>query len=172
MDPVTPELAQLVADEWAELRRAGITRVLKGLLRPGKRTAAYPYTALGRDALRAAPKLLGEQGLVGLHMQVGYRTPVWQIETLGPSDRWTSEALDRLAAMVTYLTMQDRPEELPLPLRYAALFARVSDGFLRGYRGAMTQILREQTVDRAWLEGLEELDREPMESGWGSADEQ
>ena len=163
VDPVTPELAQLVADEWADLRRAGVNRVLKGLLRPGKRTAAYPYAALGRDALRAAPKLLGEQGLVGFHLQVGYRTPVWQVETLGPSDRWTSKGLDRLAAMVTHLTLHDHPKVLPLPLWYATKSVHVKEKLLRGYRAAMTQVLREQSVDRAWLEGVEEFGKETVE---------
>jgi hypothetical protein len=164
VDPVTPELAKLVADEWSDLRRAGVTRVLRGLLRPGKRTAAYPYTALGRDALRAAPKLLGEQGLVGFHMQVGYRTPIWQVETLGSSDRWTSEAFDRLAAMLLYLTLHDHPGALPLPLWYAKRLVTVRDKLLYGYRAAMTQMLREQTVDRAWLEGMEEFTEEPITS--------
>jgi hypothetical protein len=166
VDPVTPELARLVSDEWHELRQAGVTRVLRGLLRPGKRTAAYPYAALGRDALRAAPKLLGEQGLVGFHQQVGYRTPVWQIETLGPPDRWTPEALDRLAATVATLTLYDHPRALPLPLWYAKRFARVPNKLLYGYRAAMTQVLREQTVDRAWLEGVEEFGEEMTGPEW------
>jgi hypothetical protein len=157
VDPVTPELAGLIAGEWDELRRAGVNRVLKGLLRPGKRTAAYPYTALGRDALRAAPKVLGEAGLLGFHMQVGYRTPVWQVETVGPADRWTPDALDRLAAMLRHLTLHDHPKALPLPLWYATRLARVPDKLLYNYRGAMTQMLREQAVDRAWLEGVDEL---------------
>ena len=160
VDPVTPELARLVADEWDDLRRAGVTRVLRGLLRPAKRTAAYPYAALGRDALRAAPKLLGERGLLGFHVQVGYRTPVWQVETLGPTDRWNSEHLDRLAAMLTYLTLHDHPGALPLPLWYAKRLAKMPDKLLYGYRAAMTQLLREQVVDRAWLEGVEEFGEE------------
>jgi hypothetical protein len=166
VDPVTPELAKLVADEWDELRRAGVTRVLKGLLRPGKRTAAYPYTALGREVLRAAPKLLGDQGLLGFHLQVGYRTPVWQVETLGPSDRWSSEALDRLAAILVYLTLHDHPHALPLPLWYATRLARLPDKLLYGYRAGMTQLLREQVVDRAWLEGVEEFGGETPEPEW------
>jgi hypothetical protein len=110
VDPVAPELAGLVASEWDDLRRAGVNRVLKGLLRPGKRTAAYPYAALGKDALRAAPRLLDEQGLVGFHVQVGYRTPVWQVETLGPPDRWNSEALDRLAERCRARAMELRQQ--------------------------------------------------------------
>jgi len=152
VDPVTPELARLVADEWDDLRRAGVTRVLKGLVRPGKRTAAYPYAALGRDALRAAPQLLGEQGLVGFHMQTGYRTPIWQV--------------DRLAATLAYLTLYDHPGILPLPLWYAMRLVKVSDKLLKGYRGAMTHMLREQTVDRAWLEGVEEFGEETTEPRW------
>lgn len=172
VDPVTPELAQLVADEWADLRRAGVTRVLRGLLRPGKRTAAYPYAALGRDVLRAAPRLLGEQGLIGFHMQVGYRTPVWQVETLGPPDRWLSEALDRLAAMLVYLTLHDHPGALPLPLWYAMRLVKIKDKLLYGYRAAMTQMLREQSVDRAWLEGVEEFGEGMTGLEWEMPNEQ
>lgn len=171
LDPVTPELAQLIADDWDELRRAGISRVLQGLLRPGKRTAAYPYHALGRDALRAAPKLLGEQGLLGFHMQAGYRTPIWQVETIGPVERWTPETLDRLAAMLVYLTLNDHPNALPLPLWYATRLAKVRDKLLYGYRGAMTQMLRLQTVDQAWLEGVDELSGDITNVEWTGRDE-
>jgi len=135
-------------------------------VRPGKRTAAYPYAALGRDALRAAPQLLGEQGLVGFHMQTGYRTPIWQVETLGTPDLWRSEALDRLAATLAYLTLYDHPGALPLPLWYAMRLVKVSDKLLKGYRGAMTHMLREQTVDRAWLEGVEEFGGEIAVPEW------
>lgn len=158
VDPVAPELATLVAGQWDDLRRAGVNRVLKGLLRPGKRTAAFPYAALGRDALRAAPKLLGETGLLGFHMQIGYRTPVWQVETIGPADRWTPEALDRLASLLRFLTLHDHPGALPLPLWYATRLVKVRDKLLYGYRAAMTQMLREQAVDRAWLEDVDELE--------------
>jgi hypothetical protein len=167
VDPVTPELAGLVANDWDDLRRAGVTRVLRGLLRPGKRTAAYPYTALGRDALRAAPKLLGEQGLLGFHVQVGYRTPVWQVEALGPTDRWSSETLDQLAAMLTYLTLHDYPGALPLPLWYAKRLVKVEKRLLYNYRASMTRLLREQSVDRAWMEGVEEFGEETASPEWG-----
>lgn len=170
VDPVTPELAALVAGQWDDLRRAGVNRVLKGLLRPGKRTAAFPYAALGRDALRAAPKLLGETGLLGFHMQIGYRTPVWQVETVGPTDRWTPEALDRLAALLRYMTLHDHPGALPLPLWYATRLVKVRDKLLYGYRAAMTQMLREQAVDRAWLEGVDELS-EIAGTEWTGTDE-
>ena len=100
---------------------------------------------------------------------MGYRSPVWQIETLGPPDRWTPEALDRLAATVSTLTLYDHPRTLPLPLWYAKRFARVPEKLLYGYRAAMTQVLREQTVDQAWLEGVEDFDQETAELDWEQA---
>jgi len=75
-------------------------------------------------------KSLGEQGLLGLHMQVGYRVSVWQVETLGPPDRWTLEALDWLAAMLVYLTLHDYPGALPLSLWYAMRLVKVRDKLL------------------------------------------
>jgi hypothetical protein len=53
--------------------------------------------------------------------------------------------------------LDHRPRALPLPLWYAKRFARVPEKLLYGYRAAMTQVLREQTVNRAWLEGIEEF---------------
>jgi hypothetical protein len=40
------------------------------------------------------------------------------------------------------------------------------DKLLYGYRAAMTQLLREQAVDRAWLEGVEEFGGETTEPEW------
>lgn len=51
-----------------------------------------------------------------------------------------------------------------LPLWYAMRLARVSDKLLKGYRAAMTNLLREQSVDRTWLEGVEELGGETIEA--------
>ncbi|MBK8988202.1 MAG: hypothetical protein IPM39_19405 [Chloroflexi bacterium] len=157
VDPITPELSELVTKQWDDLRRVGVDRILRGLLRPGTRTAAYLYTAMGRDALRAAPKMIGEQGLLGWHMQVGHRTPIWQVEVLGPADHWQSEALDRIAAMLAYLTLYDNPQALPLPLWHAMRLASVPEKLLRGYRASMTQMLRDQSVEQAWLEGVDQF---------------
>jgi hypothetical protein len=62
--------------------------------------------------------------------------------------------------------LDSHPRALPLPLWYAKRFARVPDKLLYGYRATMTQVLREQTVDRAWLEGVEDFDQETAELDW------
>jgi hypothetical protein len=99
--------------------------------------------------------VIGEQGLLGWHMQVGHRTPIWQVEVLGPADRWQSEDLDRVAAMLAYITLYDNPQALPLPLWHAIRLTRVPEKLLRGYRASMTQMLRDQSVEQAWLEGAD-----------------
>ena len=76
------------------------------------------------------------------------------------------QALDRLAAMLVYLTLHDHPHALPLPLWYATRLARLPDRLLYGYRAGMTQLLRDQAVDRAWLEGVEEFGDEKPEPEW------
>ena len=62
--------------------------------------------------------------------------------------------------MLVCLTLNAQPGALPLPLCYASRLVKVRDQLLYVYRAAMTQMLRQQTVDRAWLEGVEELDQE------------
>jgi hypothetical protein len=155
LERLDEDVVKLVKDEWMRLRQAGVMRLLNSLLRVGKRTAAYPYTALGKDVLRAAPRNLGMHGLIGMHLQVGYRTPVWQIETIGPYTAWDSAGLDRLASMLAYLTPYDHPHMMPLPLWYAQNLVRMPPGVLRTYRNRTLELLREGTVDRAWLEGMD-----------------
>jgi len=68
--------------------------------------------------------------------------------------------------MLTYLTLHDHPGALPLPLWYAKRLAKMPHKLLYGYRAAMTQLLREQAVDRAWLEGVEEFGEAIETSEW------
>ncbi|HBY97760.1 MAG TPA: hypothetical protein DEP84_28100 [Chloroflexi bacterium] len=157
LEPLNEEVVGLVQQEWMTLRQAGIMRVLSSLLRVGKRTAAYPYTALGKDVLRAAPRSLGMHGLIGFHLQVGYRTPVWQVETIGPASAWDSAHLDHLAGLVAYLTLYDHPSVWPLPLWYAKRLVHMPQGVLRTYRSRTMELLREGTIDQAWLEGIDTL---------------
>lgn len=51
-----------------------------------------------------------------------------------------------------------------LPLWYAKRLARVEIKLLKGYRNAMNQTLCEQSVDRAWREGVQDLAEEEPES--------
>jgi len=162
-----PEIVELIAQEWYKLQEVGILRVLRGLLRAGKRTSMYYYDALGDEVLRAEPKGVATYGLAGLHMQVGIKTPVWQLETLGnrQNGQWTSEDVDRMCAMIAYLTLYDNPKVLPLPLWYAQKLVRMPTAVLVNYYKETLRLLREQTVDAAWLDGMEVLDPEETSQG-------
>lgn len=163
------EIVDLIVQDWHKLQEVGILRVLRGLLRAGKRTGMYYYDALGAEVLRAEPKVIANYGLIGLHLQVGIQTPVWQLETLGnrQGGLWTSDDINRMCSMIAYLTLYDNPKVAPLPLWYAQKLVHMPKDVLVNYYKATLRLLREQTVDAAWLEGMEIL--EPDETSQGEA---
>ena len=57
-EEIESEIIKLIQKDWGRLREVGIIRILRGLLRAGKRTSAYYYDALGKDILRAEPKII------------------------------------------------------------------------------------------------------------------
>ena len=157
-EEISQALVDLVTQEWTQLREVGIMRTLRGLLRAGRRTVAYYYYALGSDILRAQPRIISGYGLLGFHMQVGYRTPVWQVETIGESGSWTTHDLDRLASLIQYLTLYDNPKAGPLPLWYALNLVRMPKSVLINYLRETLSMLRDQSIEQAWLEGIESLE--------------
>ena len=116
------------------------------------------YEALGRQMKRFEPRAVVGEGLIGFHMQVGLRTPIWKIETVRGRERWASRDLDRLAGLIAYLTTNDHPGAQPLPLWYAQRLVRMPKEVLITYQRETLRMIREQTVERAWLEGLEAIE--------------
>lgn len=154
------EALDLVQSEWVQLRRVGILRFLRGALRAGHRTAAYYYEALGRQMKRFEPRTVANHGLIGFHIQVGLRTPIWKIETVGAPGQWDSEALDRLASITAFLTLNDNPRMKPLPLWYAEQLVMMPREVLSNYLRSTLGMLKDRAVDRAWLEGVDTMDEE------------
>lgn len=159
-EPIDRDAIDLVQREWVQLRRAGILRFLRGTLRAGHRTAAYYYEALGRQMKRFEPRTVANHGLIGFHLQVGLRTPVWKIETVGAPGQWDSAKLDELASLTAFLTLNDSPNIKPLPLWYAEQLVRMPREVLVSYLRSTLGMLRDRAVDRAWLEGVDALDHE------------
>ena len=166
-EKLEPEIIELIVQEWRKLQEVGILRVLRGLLRAGKRTGMYYYDSLGEEVLRAEPKSVATYGLIGLHLQVGMKTPIWQLETLGnrESGQWTSEDVDRMCSLIVYLTLYDNPKVTPLPLWYAQKLVRMPKVVLVNYYKETLRLLREQTVDAAWLEGTDILESDDTSQG-------
>ena len=156
-EAIDRDAIELVQKEWAQLRRVGIMRFLRGTLRAGHRTAAYYYEALGRQMKRFEPRTVANHGLIGFHIQVGLRTPVWKMETVGAPGQWTTEKLDELASLTAFLTLHDNPSMKPLPLWYAEQLVRMPREVLLNYLRSTLGMLRERAVDRAWLEGVESM---------------
>lgn len=159
-EATSSEALDLVQGEWAQLRRVGVLRFLRGALRAGHRTAAYYYEALGRQMKRFEPRTVANHGLIGFHIQVGLRTPIWKIETVGAPGQWDSEALDRLASIIAFLTLNDNPRMKPLPLWYAEQLVMMPREVLSNYLRSTLGMLKDRAVDRAWLEGVDTMDED------------
>jgi hypothetical protein len=159
-EAISSETLDLVQSEWMQLRRVGVLRFLRGALRAGHRTAAYYYEALGRQMKRFEPRTVANHGLIGFHIQVGLRTPIWKIETVGAPGQWDSEALDRLASITAFLTLNDNPRMKPLPLWYAEQLVMMPREVLSNYLRSTLGMLKDRAVDRAWLEGVDTMDEE------------
>jgi len=159
-EAISSEALDLVQSEWLQLRRVGVLRFLRGALRAGHRTAAYYYEALGRQMKRFEPRTVANHGLIGFHIQVGLRTPIWKMETVGAPGQWNSEALDRLASITAFLTLNDNPRMKPLPLWYAEELVKMPREVLSNYLRSTLGMLKERAVDRAWLEGVDTMDEE------------
>ena len=159
-EAISSEAIDLVQSEWVQLRRVGVIRFLRGALRAGHRTAAYYYEALGRQMKRFEPRTVANHGLIGFHIQVGLHTPIWKIETVGAPGQWDSEALDRLASITAFLTLNDNPRMKPLPLWYAEQLVMMPREVLSNYLRSTLGMLKDRAVDRAWLEGVDTMDEE------------
>jgi hypothetical protein len=157
---ISSEAMDLVQSEWVQLRRVGVIRFLRGALRAGHRTAAYYYEALGRQMKRFEPRAVANHGLIGFHIQVGLRTPIWKIETVGAPGQWDTEALDKLASITAFLTLNDNPRMKPLPLWYAEQLVMMPREVLSNYLRSTLGMLKDRAVDRAWLEGVDTMDEE------------
>ncbi len=159
-EAISTEALALVQNEWLQLRQVGILRFLRGALRAGHRTAAYYYEALGRQMKRFEPKTVANHGLIGFHIQVGIRTSIWKMETVGAAGQWDSKSLDKLASMTAYLTLNDNPNMTPLPLWYAEQLVKMPREVLSNYLRSTLGMLKDRAVDRAWLEGVDTMDEE------------
>jgi hypothetical protein len=157
-EAISSEALDLVQNEWLQLRQVGVLRFLRGALRAGHRTAAYYYEALGRQMKRFEPKTVANHGLIGFHIQVGIRTPIWKVETVGAAGQWDSASLDKLASMTAYLTLNDNPHMTPLPLWYAEQLVKMPREVLSNYLRSTLGMLKDRAVDRAWLEGVDTMD--------------
>lgn len=159
-EAISTEAVTLVQNEWLQLRQVGVLRFLRGALRAGHRTAAYYYEALGRQMKRFEPKTVATHGLIGFHIQVGIRTPIWKVETVGAAGQWDSASLDKLASMTAYLTLNDNPHMTPLPLWYAEQLVKMPREVLSNYLRSTLGMLKDRAVDRAWLEGVDTMEEE------------
>jgi hypothetical protein len=161
VDPIDAEVERLIKTEWVQVLSVGIDRILRGILLPEHRTAAFDRD---QDLLdkTAFPQALIQRGSIGFHYLTGLRGQPVQVTTLGSANTWHDrggpEALDRLAADLIALTYFDHRRSLPLPLWYARQGVEVvkKAGLLEFYKRETLRAMREEQVDQAWLAGWEQ----------------
>ena len=159
-DPLSPDVTDLVKQEWTRLLSVGVDRLIRGLLAPEHRTAAFDYAYETHDP-RAFPKSLVSRGSMGFHYLTGLRGEPVQVEVIGAASSWAEQggpdALDDLAADLMALTFFDHKKSLPLPLWYARQGVEVvrKKGILEFYKREAMRTMREEQVDQAWLAGWE-----------------
>ena len=107
---------------------------------------------------RAFPRSLISEGMLSFCYQAGLRGGITQVETLGGPDRWTSEAVDDLAASLMAFTVFDHQSAEPLPLWYAreGLAPVRKKNWLHIYKSMVRKAMRGEQVEAAWLRGWEQ----------------
>lgn len=164
-DPIDAGVEELIRNKWVDVLSVGIDRVLRGILVPEHRTAAFTQDQDKLDK-EAFPRTLVEKGRLGFHTLTGLRGQPLYVETLGSAETWTerggAEALDALAGDLLALTYFDSRQALPLPLWYAQSAVEIvkkkvqGRGLLEFYKAETLRAMREEHVDQAWLAGWEE----------------
>lgn len=160
-DPIDGEIERLIKTEWVKVLSVGIERVLRGILVPEHRTAAFDQEQNLVDKW-AFPQTLVRQGSLSFHYLTGLRGEPVQVETLGAASVWTgaggAPSLDAVAGNLIALTYFDHKQSLPLPLWYAQQAVEVvkKKGLLEFYKQEALRAMREEQVDQAWMAGWEE----------------
>ena len=160
IDEIDNEVVSLLQNEKNEIRKIGIQRMLKGILSPLKRTAAFQFDGLS-PRNRLEPKTVREHGLVGYHFKAGLRTKHLLIETLGSKYEWDSSMIDNLTSEIISLMTYDQRGTLPLPLWYAKYGLkplRKKPGILEFYKRQTQQLLKDEKLEKQWLEGEDIFD--------------
>ena len=164
-DPIDAGVEELIRTRWVDVLSVGIDRVLRGILVPEHRTAAFEQDQdkLDKDAF---PRAIVDRGRMGFHTLTGLRGQPVYVETLGAAAAWAARggaaALDGLAADLLALTYFDSRHAVPLPLWYAQSGVEIvkkkvqGRGILEFYKAETLRAMREEQVDQAWLAGWEE----------------
>lgn len=164
-DPIDAEVEELIRTRWVDVLSVGIDRVLRGILVPEHRTAAFELDQdrLDKDAF---PRAIVDHGRLGFHYLTGLRGQPVYVETLGSAAAWVdrggAEALDALAGDLLALTYFDARHALPLPLWYAQSGVEIvkkkqrDRGILEFYKAEILRAMQEEQVDQAWLAGWED----------------
>lgn len=159
-DPIDGDVEDKIRTEWTKVLSVGIDRVLRGILIPDHRTAAFDVDHNLSDKW-VFPRALIQNGTIGFHYLTGLRGRPIQVETLGATTVWRDiggpDVLDELAADLISVTYFDHRNSLPLSLWYAQQAVEVikKKGLLEFYKQETIRAMRDEAVDLAWLSGWE-----------------
>lgn len=159
-DQVNTDVIELLDSNQKRLREISVQMMLKGVLGPLKRTAAFQFDGINQRN-RLEPESLRQLGLMGYHFKAGMRTDHLLVETTGDISNWDSNKLDELTSQLISLMIYDQPKTLPLPLWYAKNGLKPlkkRPGILEFYKRKAKEILKNQDLENQWLEGEDIFD--------------
>jgi hypothetical protein len=154
-EAIDPDALGQVGQMSRAIASIGQQRFLHGMLGPFTRTASY---RLNVQSPRMEPPDLADEGVVGFHFKGAVGTSARFAHMVGPPERWTREALDRVAGLLMALSAVGGRQAIPLPLLLAARELRPLDGFLKHYVSQVRGHLCSRKLEKGWLDGLDDLD--------------
>lgn len=160
VDQIDPGIINLLQDNQKQLRKIGLQRMLKGILGPSKRTAAFQFDGIS-NRNRLEPPELRDIGLMGYHFKAGNRTKHLLVEMLGSVEDWDSSAVDELTNQLISLMIYDQPGTIPLPLWYAEYGLKPlkkQPGILEFYKREAKKLLNNNDLEEQWLDNEDVFD--------------
>lgn len=164
LDKIEDNVEDLLIENYDKIRKINIQMILKGILGPLRRTAAFQTDSIN-EVNRFEPVSLRELGIIGYHFKAGMRTEHILVETMGNIEDWSSEMIDQLTSQLISLMIYDQPKTLPLPLWYAKHGLeplRKRPGLLEFYKRQVKQIIKNQNLETQWLEGEDLFDESDL----------
>jgi hypothetical protein len=151
---VDAEAARPLLESEKAIASVGERRFIHGILNPYTRTAAFRMNV---HTPRMEPAEVVDLGVLGLHFRAGAETAPHLLQLVGNEPLWQRGHLDRLAGLVTALTVVGGTRAYPLPVQLAALEQEEVRRFLEVFTREAQGRIRRKEDEEVWLSDLEEL---------------
>jgi hypothetical protein len=154
VEGVDAETARPLLAAEAAIAGVGERRFIHGILGPNTRTAAFRMNV---HTPRMEPSEVVDLGVLGLHFRAGPGTAPHLLQLVGDEPNWQRAQLDRLAGLVTALTVVGGQRAYPLPVHLAAMEQEGMGRFLGVFTDQVRSRIARREDEEAWLAGLEQF---------------